>query len=99
MNYTVTDADTTDPDSDSDTFEIKVLDDPVLSIDAPVGHRGRQRHGAPVFTVTLSPVSGETVTVKFADAGTGTATSGTDYDALTAGTLTFAPGTIRRASP
>ena len=40
--------------------------------------------------VTLSAASGRTVTVKYADAGTGSATSGTDYQALTAGTLTFA---------
>ncbi len=92
MNYTVTDADTTDPDSDSDTFEIKVLDDPVLSIDAPSVTEGDSGTVHLVFTPTLSPVSGETVTVKFADAGTGTATSGTDYTALTAGTLTFPPG-------
>ena len=38
-------------------------------------------------------VSGKEVTVAYADAGTGTATSGTDYTALTAGTLTFAAGT------
>ena len=40
--------------------------------------------------VTLSAASGRTVTVKYADAGTGSATSGTDYQAITAGTLTFA---------
>ena len=44
------------------------------------------------FTVSLSPASGKQVTVKYADAGTGTATSGTDYAALASGTLTFAAG-------
>ncbi|MCY3596449.1 MAG: PKD domain-containing protein, partial [Rhodospirillales bacterium] len=40
---------------------------------------------------TLSPASSDTITVAFEDAGTGTATSGTDYTAITAGTLTFDP--------
>ncbi len=44
------------------------------------------------WTVTLSKTSTAQVTVKYADAGTGTATSGTDYAALSGGTLTFAPG-------
>ena len=44
------------------------------------------------FTVTLSTASGQEVTVAYADRGTGTAASGTDYQALTAGTLTFAAG-------
>ena len=39
----------------------------------------------------MPPVA-RTVTVSYADAGTGTATAGEDYEALTAGTLTFAPG-------
>ena len=46
-----------------------------------------------MFTVELNAVSDKEVTVAYADAGTGTATSGTDYTALTAGTLTFASGT------
>ena len=92
MVYTVTDADTTDPDSDSDTFEIKVLDDPVLSINTLTVAEGDSSTVHLLFTVTLSPVSSEAVTVKYADAGTGTATSGTDYTAITAGTLSFAPG-------
>ncbi len=44
------------------------------------------------FIVTLNAASGRQVTVAYADAGTGTATSGTDYTAITAGTLTFAAG-------
>jgi glucose/arabinose dehydrogenase len=44
-----------------------------------------------VFTVTLSPATGQTVTVGYA-AGGGTATAGTDYTQVT-GTLTFPPGT------
>ena len=45
------------------------------------------------FTVTLSAASGQQVTVAYADATTGTATSGTDYTAITGGTLTFTAGT------
>ncbi|MFX5684743.1 Calx-beta domain-containing protein, partial [Acinetobacter baumannii] len=42
------------------------------------------------FTVTLSNASTEPVTVHYASAN-GTATAGTDYNAV-AGTITFAPG-------
>ena len=44
------------------------------------------------YTVTLDPASGQQVTVDYEDAGTGTATSGTDYGAISKGTLTFAAG-------
>ena len=44
-----------------------------------------------IFTLTLVE-AGKQVTVDYADAGTGTATSGTDYTALAAGTLTIAAG-------
>ena len=44
-----------------------------------------------VFTVTKTgSVSQVATTVDFSDAGSGTATSGTDYEAVAAGTLTFA---------
>ena len=69
-----------------------MLDDPVLSINAPVVTEGDSGTVHLSFTVTLSPASSDTVTVKFADAGTGTATSGTDYTAFTTGTLSFVPG-------
>ena len=36
------------------------------------------------FTATLSKSSAQQVTVNYADAGTGTATSGTDYTTITA---------------
>jgi hypothetical protein len=45
-----------------------------------------------VFNVSLSAVSGKTVTVVYATTGTGTATAGVDYTPVS-GTLTFAPGT------
>ena len=48
------------------------------------------------FTVSLSPVSGRQVTVNYAEGVGGTATAGTDYTALPAGTLTFAAGETSR---
>ncbi|WP_293776083.1 Calx-beta domain-containing protein [uncultured Oxalicibacterium sp.] len=46
--------------------------------------------GTATFTVTLSAVSGQSVTVNYASSN-GTATAGSDYTAVN-GTLTFAPG-------
>ena len=72
--------------------EITITDDdpqPRFSISSPSAVEGT----ALTFTVRLNAASGKEVTVAYADAGTGTATSGTDYTALTAGTLTFAAGT------
>ena len=71
---------------------ITITDDdppPRLSISSPSAVEGT----ALTFTVRLNAESGKEVTVAYADAGTGSATSGTDYTALTAGTLTFAAGT------
>ncbi len=66
-------------------------DDPGLSIDSPSVVEGDGGSVNLVFTVTLAPASSSQVTVNYADAGTGTATSGTDYTALAASTtLTFA---------
>jgi hypothetical protein len=48
-----------------------------------------------VFTVTLSPASGQTVTVNFAT-DNGTATAPADYTAASGGTLTFNPGITSR---
>ena len=76
--------------SSSETLTITDDDpQPRLSISSPSAVEGT----ALTFTVRLNAVSGKAVTVAYADAGTGTATSGTDYTALTAGTLTFAAGT------
>ena len=51
------------------------------------------------FAVRLSPAAPARVTVDWADAGSGSATSGTDYAQLAGGTLTFEPGdTLRTVS-
>ena len=73
-----------------------IVDDdgaPVLTIDSPSVTEGTGSTATLRFTVTLSAASGQPVTVAYRDAGTGSATSGTDYTALAPGTLTFAPGT------
>ncbi len=67
-------------------------DDPKFSIDSPSVTEGDGSSVNLVFTVTLSASSMSQYTVDYADAGTGTATSGTDYTAVTANTLTFAAG-------
>ena len=71
-----------------------VNDDGVLiSIDSPSVTEGDSGSETLTFTATLSTASAGQVTVDYADAGTGTATSGTDYTAIAGGTLTFAAGT------
>ena len=65
---------------------------PTISIDSPSVSEGDSDSTNLTFTVTLSAASGQQVTVDYADAGTGTAMSGTDYTAVTDGTLTFAAG-------
>ncbi|WP_420433378.1 Calx-beta domain-containing protein [Candidatus Poriferisocius sp.] len=75
---------------------VTVTDDdapPVLSVDAPTVAEGDSGTTDLVFTVTLDSPSGRTVTVDYADTGTGTATSGAnaDYKAVEAGTVTFKP--------
>ncbi len=71
-----------------------IVDDdvPAFSIDSPSVAEGTSGSADLTFTVTLSPASYQQVTVDYADAGSGTATSGTDYTAVTAGMLTFAAG-------
>ena len=66
---------------------------PTLSINSPsVTEVDSGATATLTFTVRLTPKSGNTVTVDYADTGDGTATSGgTDYATLASGTLTFAP--------
>ena len=66
---------------------------PMLSISSPAVSEGGSGQPAVLsFDVTLEPVAASTVTVTYGDSGTGTATSGTDYQSLTSGTLTFLAG-------
>jgi uncharacterized repeat protein (TIGR01451 family) len=64
---------------------------PTLSINSVSQAEGNAATTPMNFTVTLSPASGQTVTVNYATAG-GTATAPSDYTA-TSGTLIFNPGT------
>ena len=79
---------------DSQTFAIVDDDDlPTLSSSAVSVAEGQPGETPTLsFTVSLTPASGREVTVSYADAASGTATSGTDYTAITGGTLTFAAG-------
>ena len=93
--HTVSAADTDYASETADPVTVTVTDDdaaPTLSIDSPSVAEGDNTTVTLTFTVSLAPASGKTVTVGYADRLTGTATSGTDYTALTAGALTFAPG-------
>jgi hypothetical protein len=71
-----------------------VDDDPLpsLSVNDVAVTEGNAGIADAVFTVTLSPPSGRTVTVAFATAA-GTATAAADY-VTTSGTLTFNPGVV-----
>ena len=85
--------------TDPSSVTLTITDDdgaPTISIDSPSVTEGNSGTANLTFTVSLSAESGKQVTVPYADAGTGTATSGTDYTAITGGTLTFAAGTTSR---
>jgi uncharacterized repeat protein (TIGR01451 family) len=68
---------------------------PTLSINDITVAEGDNAGTNAIFTVSLSAVSGQTVTVSFATTN-GTASAGGDY-AATNGILTFAPGVATRA--
>ena len=76
----------------SGTGTITDNDIPGFSIDSPSVAEGDSESTSLTFTVSLSPASHQPATVNYADAGTGTATSGTDYETLAGGTLRFAAG-------
>ena len=95
ITHTVSAAATDYADETAAPVAVTVTDDdgaPTLSIDAPSVAEGDDGTATLTFKVTLAPASGNPVSVHYADAGTGTATSATDYAAITAGTLTFAAG-------
>ena len=73
-------------------------DPPSLSIGDASVTEGNSGTANLQFTVTLSPASGQQVTVNYAAAApdSGTATSGVDYTAVSAGTLTFAAGDMSK---
>ena len=66
---------------------------PGLSISSPQVTEGDSGSKNLTYTASLTAAGTRQVTVNYADAGTGTATSGTDYTAITGGTLTFSVGT------
>ena len=66
---------------------------PTVSVGAPTVLEGEAGSTAALhFEVTLDGSASQPVTVEYSDPGTGTAAAGSDYVALTAGTLTFTPG-------
>ena len=66
---------------------------PTVSIDSATVHEPGPGEAVVLsFRVSLSASSARQVTVRYADAGTGTATPGGDYDAVTPGTVVFAAG-------
>ncbi|MYB34514.1 MAG: hypothetical protein F4X92_05225, partial [Gammaproteobacteria bacterium] len=67
-------------------------DMPVLSISAPSVTEGDTGSRNLIFRVTLSGASSQTVSVDYADAGTGTAATPADYTAIGPGTLSFPAG-------
>jgi Calx-beta domain/Lamin Tail Domain/Bacterial Ig-like domain (group 2)/WD40-like Beta Propeller Repeat len=72
---------------------------PSLSInDLPTIPEGDTGTSTATFTVTLSAISGQTVTVNYATADGTATTAGNDYVA-TNGTLTFAPGETTKPVP
>ena len=82
--------------ADPSAVTLTIADDdaaPSLSISAPSVAEGAAGASAALdWTVALSAASGRAVTVAYAEGTGGTATAGTDYTALAAGTLTFAAG-------
>jgi large repetitive protein len=64
---------------------------PALSISDATVTEGNAGTVTATFTVTLAPVSGRTVFVQYSTANV-SATAGSDYGAVSATTLTFAPG-------
>ena len=95
ITHTVSATGTDYRDETAEAVDVTVTDDdgePTLSIDSPSVAEGNRGTATMTFKVTLSPASGKPVSVTYADAATGTATSATDYAAITGGTLNFAVG-------
>ena len=89
-NYTLA---ATDADGDKVTLRFSLeIEEITVSIDSPSVAEGATGATATLeYAVTLNRAPGRQVTVAYAAAADpGTATSGTDYTAITGGTLTFA---------
>ena len=89
-NYTLA---ATDADGDKGTLRFSLeIEDIAVSISSPSVAEGATGATATLeYAVTLNRAPGRQVTVAYAAAANpGTATSGTDYTAITGGTLTFA---------
>ncbi len=80
------------PAAISNTINVQAL--PALAVNGISVTEGQSGTTAAAFTVTLSPVSTQTVTVSYTTSN-GTATAGSDYVAAS-GVLTFAPGVSTR---
>ena len=80
------------PAATSNSINVQAL--PALTVNSVSVTEGHSGTTPAAFTVTLSPVSTQTVTVNYATAN-GTATAGSDYVAAS-GVLTFAPGVSTR---
>ncbi len=84
---------TVDGTNNSASVTVNDDDEPTLAIDSPSVAEGDSGSTTLTYIVTLTGETEQEVTVDYADATSGTATSGTDYTAITGGTLTFASGT------
>ena len=96
ITHAVSAGDSDYEDETAANVDVTVTDDdgpPVISIDAPSVDEGASGASPSLrFTVSLGAASGKQVTVAYAELAGGTATQGTDYEALSSGTLTFAAG-------
>ena len=88
LTHTVAGGDYGSEDADSVEVTINENDTATVSV---VGDEAEEGAGPITFTVTLSVESSETVQVDYATSN-GTATAGSDYTAVTPGTLTFSVG-------
>ena len=88
LTHLVRNGDYDSEDADSVEVTINENDTTTVSVDDVVAEEGA---GTITFTVTLSVESSETVQVDYATSN-GTATGGSDYTAVTPGTLTFSAG-------
>ncbi len=102
ISHTVSAADTDYAGEMAEDVAVTVNDDdgaPTLSINNPSVEEGDSATATLTFTVRLTPRSEKVVTVAYADAGSGSAASVTDYAAFNAGTITFSPGDTSKTVP